>query len=484
MTYGQSADKPRPRIPLVVPVESRFGATGTDAQLINAFAEKDEEDEFVVYKRPGVAVAQTIPSMPSLTCVPLGQFVAISYALGSFGNSFVLTFFWYGSNLYVSTNGAAPQSIAASQPNFVNVVQVSSTKVSILYTNQQIGYNFITKTFDGLGSLTQSQCTYGYISLDNTVYYQDVAGNIWGSILGDYTTWTSSNFIGPQAANELGIGCAPHQNYIVSFRTFSFQFYYDAANPAGSPLLPVPNSNIGWGCKNGATIQVIEDNVYWLAQSRQSSPFVAALVKGRETRISTPGIERLLDDVYGNFYSFSFKDLGHLYYGISVQGTSNLTIVFDIGQQIWYIWTDPQGNYWPWFGFVTRADSTVLCQSTLQSNTGTIYQVDEEFYTDVNTVFPVDIYTPNYDSGSRKRDVINRMDFIADQQPGILKIRHNNDDYAAGKWSQFREVDLNQKRPTLTKCGTFRRRAWNIRWVEPLPLRLDAIELDILPGTA
>jgi hypothetical protein len=76
------------------------------------------------------------------------------------------------------------------------------------------------------------------------------------------------------------------------------------------------------------------------------------------------------------------------------------------------------------------------------------------------------------------------MDFIADQQSGILKIRYNDDDYAANKWSQFREVNLNQRRPTLTKCGTFRRRAWHMRWVENLPLRLEAVELDILRGTA
>jgi hypothetical protein len=460
----------------------------TDAKLINCFAEKDEEGNFRVYKRPGVAVAQTIPSMPASTAFPLGQFLGVSYATGFFGNNYVLTFFWVLGNLYVSTNGAAPQSIVASQPTFINVVQVSATKVSIAYLGQQIGYDFTTKTFDASGTLLQTPTTYGYVSLDNTFYYQDAGGNIYGSNLGDYTTWTSTNRIGPQAANELGLGCCLHMNYIVSFRTFSFQFYYDAGNPVGSPLLPVPNSNIAWGCKDGGTIQVIEDNVYWLAQSRESGAFVASLVKGREKRISTPGVERLLDDVSGNFYSFSFKDLGHLYYGITVQGTSNLTIVFDITEQIWYVWTDPSGNFWPWFGFVTRTDSTVLCQSLVGTNASYIYQVDEEFYTDVvgtvPTVFPADIYTPNYDGGSRKKDVINRMDFLADQQPGILKVRYNDQDFKSNAWSQFREVNLNQKRPTLTKCGSFRRRSWHFRWVEPYPLRIEAVELDILPGTA
>jgi len=75
-----------------------------------------------------------------------------------------------------------------------------------------------------------------------------------------------------------------------------------------------------------------------------------------------------------------------------------------------------------------------------------------------------------------------RMDFITDQRPGKLKVRFTEDDFQS--YSLFREVDLNVARPSLTNCGTFRRRGWHLRYASPYALRLEAIELDLLHGGA
>jgi len=118
--------------------------------------------------------------------------------------------------------------------------------------------------------------------------------------------------------------------------------------------------------------------------------------------------------------------------------------------------------------------------STDPTLANTLYQMDEDFVTDPAGSFDVDIYTPNTDLGTRKRKVLMRMDFLADQQPAYLGIRFSDDDFKT--FSQFRQVDLNQKRPSLTNCGTFRRRAYHMHHNAPYSLRLEGVELDVLLG--
>jgi hypothetical protein len=436
----------------------------------------------------------------------MGQFYAYNQLTGT---SYLLTFFFSNavvSGTYVSVNQGTPVLVFAG--TLVGVPPLSITQYSptqlLVSVVGLFSAEFALITITGLTTCTAvtiaSPASSGFscnnlILLDLTMYFIDSTGTIWnsGTGIGNIATWSGQNIVASQVPGG-GVALASHQSLLVALKTASIEFFYDNANPPpASPLLSVPNSTIQWGCLSGNSVQMIEDNVYWLATGQGSACFVAMLQNRQHVKISTPGVDRLLDDVQGPYYSFSFKDIGHLYYGLTCVG-SNITLVYDISEQIWYLWTDQNGNYWPWFGFASL-NVAGLTAGTYCQNIGSgaavasgIWMVDEEFYTDTDTtgthVFTVDIYTPNYDSGSRRQDTLQRMDFIADQQPGILQSRWNEDDYAPGKWSQFRSVDLNQRRPTLTDNGSFRRRAWHFRWREPLPLRLEAVELDILPGTA
>jgi len=321
----------------------------------------------------------------------------------------------------------------------------------------------------------------GMVFLDQTIYVMDYTAKIYGSNLNDATIFDALNFIVASDLPGAGKAIARHESFVVALKENSVEFFYDAANPTGSPLSALPNSTIHWGCVDGGSVQDIEGKLFWVARSKQASAFVAMLDHRQHSRISTEGVERLLDDFQNPIDSFAFKDMGHLFYGFTSQG-SNITLVYDLMQKIWYVWTDAKGNFWPWRSFVTSTTWTVSVQSTDDSLAANTYQIDEEFATDLGVAIPVDIYTGNYDSGSRRRDVLQRMDFIVDQQPGKLKVRYTEDDYKT--WSNFREVDLNQKRPTLINCGSFRRRAWNFRWQAGLPLRVEAVELTVIPGVA
>ena len=61
-----------------------------------------------------------------------------------------------------------------------------------------------------------------------------------------------------------------------------------------------------------------------------------------------------------------------------------------------------------------------------------------------------------------------------------MKIRHTDDDYQT--WSNYRTVDLSKPRAQLYQSGAARRRAWEFLITDPVPVRLDAAEVDFEIG--
>lgn len=487
------SDSVRPRIPLVEPLESRFGATTKDPKLVNAFAEKDESGDFAVQKRQGVAVFDTLAGAPAGPWDPMGQisFALPGAGLASFG---YVTYFHAGIHVYATYEGSLGGTVTldTGTSGLPTVVwQFSSVFdgdhiVTAIYPGTALVYriniNAITRITIAYPGLLRS-CP-GLIFLDGTTYFMDTGGVIWGSGLNDTTNWDPLNRITASSVAGLGVALAGHQSFIVALKSYSIEFFYDAANQTGSPLLGVPNSTIQWGCVDGFTVQTIEDKIFWLATSKQSSFFVAVLDNRQPSVVSTPGVDRLLDGATGPFFSFSFKNQGHSFYGLTVIG-SNLTLLYDIGQKLWYLWTDQNGNYWPWLGFTAVGTGDTICQNISSAFGNKIFTIDAEFISDSDSVtahpIKVDVYTGNFDGGTRMNKVLQAIDIIADQQPGMLQARWSSDDFQS--FSQFRTVDLNQERPRLVDCGTFRRRAYNFRYSAPYKFRLEAAELNVLLGT-
>ena len=156
---------------------------------------------------------------------------------------------------------------------------------------------------------------------------------------------------------------------------------------------------------------------------------------------------------------------------------ANITLAYDVVDHMWAQWTDVDGNYFP----MVAATYTTGLGTLLQHETnGKIYSVDANYFTDAGDAITVDIYTPNFDGGVRRRKQMKMMEFIGDQTPGsVLQVRTNDADYDAAQWTNFRNVDMSVKKPILTDCGTFMRRAHHIRHACNTRMRLQAIELQI-----
>lgn len=467
-------------------------------RLENCVAERTKEG-WDVWSRPGMSVYQTPPSPPAGVPQALGQYFADDYSGGGWPPSpHILSFYNnYPTNLHsywMSDNGASPivvgtpGAILPSNSTFASCVQYTASLIFVSFRNCGAVYNITTSTVIASNvSMPGASRVPGAIELDSTVYVIDSAGIVWGSNLSDATTWSSANFIAANSEPGGGVGIAKHTNLVVAFKEFSTEFFYDAQNPVGTPLASVQGAQILWGCADGLSIQNIDGELFWISRSRNSSFFVAKLSRMQHSKISTPAVERLLDDaIVGtntqiNMSSFSFRDSGHTFYGITF--TSNgytWTLAYDIKEGLWYRWWSPGYTYFPYaFSCTTQGGDSLLLGLT-GSQGWTIFQMDEENSNDIGSPIQSYIYTRNHDFGTKRKKSLYTMLARAEQRGGIIYVRYSEDDYKT--WSQWRAMDLNVKRPALMNCGEFRRRAWQIAYNGSSPFRLYGMDLEIERG--
>lgn len=451
----------RPRLPLIATSTNRARSITQDARLVNGYVEKDALGETWVYKRPGYFLA-----VEGAAGVGRGLYNYI-------GNLFHIA----GNKLY--NGGVEKGTVASSGDPFVFIETNYSSPFFI--KNDTDAY-----VYDGAASLTAvadadypATTAYGAAHLDGTVYVMDVNGNVFGSVIDDPTSWDPTNVI--VAQNEAGDGIALVKllSFVVAMKAFSIQFFYNAGNATGSPLARYDGPNLNIGCRNALSVQVAEDKLFWIGQSKAGGPFVMLLDKLAPSKISTPAVDRLLiaSGVF-SVRSFLLRVSGHLLYGLKLSSPS-IAIVYDYTEKIWYQWTGTDDAAWP----IVEATGLVSHPVVQHATDGCVYTLSDNNYLDDGDLFSWDLYAPNYDGGVRVRKTLHQMDFVGDQVSGsLLQVRHNEDDYATNEWTPYRTVDLSVPRPFIRDEGTFYRRAYHLHHRRNTPLRLQFVELDIEPG--
>ena len=461
------------RLPLVIQPENRSETADKDAKLINAYIERGTgKDEYHIYKRPGLLQTATTIAGAGLGVYNwLGDIyriqgatmykndVALSGTLNTAG----------GIYQFSSSLGATPKlqfGNAAASYNY----NVASGIV------QMSGANFPGNSF-------ASAAVKGFVYLDGTTYAMDVVGGIHGcASLNNPHLWTDIlNLIEAAIEPDPGVALAKQLVYVLALKGWTTEVFYDAENVSGSPLGPVQGAKINYGCVSADSVQEIDGALLWLATNRSSSAQVILVDNLKAEIVSTKAIERLLGGAtFTNIRSFGIKDEGHRFYGLTLVD-ENLTLVYDLVDKFWAQWTDPDGNYFPIVSETFSPDTGRILQ---HASNGKLYKMDSLYYNDDGAPITVDLYTPNFDGGVRRRKQLTMMEFIGDQTAGsTLQVRVNDSDYDPTKWSNFRSVDMSQKKPTLTNCGSFMRRALHIRHQSNTPMRLQAVELQLDLGT-
>lgn len=465
------------RLPLVNKIQSRDPYFNKDARIINGFAEFDPlANDYFVQRRPGYGAPVYTGSGAGMGIytyegpTPIVMYIA--------GGNFYANGVNYGTidstpgkqYSFAQTGGMSPRVV------FGNGVKAYYVDPAALAAPTQIVDPAFPTSFVG-----------GIAYLDGFLFVMDPAGGIWGTKnLNDPATWDALNLIYANAEPDAGVAIAKHLTYIIAFKQWNTQVFYDAGNPTGSPLAPVQAAQIQTGCVSAESIQEIDGTLLWMSTNKTASPQIARMDNLNVKVVSIPPVERILDQQsYTTIHSFIFKHGGHRFYGVtSVE--SNFTLVYDLDQGdqgMWYKWTDKNGNYWPIsaMGYFKSSSNTHFVQH--ESN-GNVYPLDGdyEYPGDDGEVIPVEIYTPNFDGGVGRRKHCNHMGINADQvASSSIEVRWSDDDYTT--WSSTRTVNLGATRPILTSLGTFYRRAFHFRHALFLPFRLRSADLQIDLGT-
>lgn len=182
----------------------------------------------------------------------------------------------------------------------------------------------------------------GIVYLDDYIFVGRVDGEIHNCNRADFATWDALDFFVPDKEPSLLVRIAKSLNFLVAFKTWDTQFYYNAdVAPPGSPLLEQESAYLKLGCAAAYSVVEFDGGIAFMSQrdQLQRSREIHVLNGLTPKKISSPEVERLLNaDDLADIKSLYLSTAGHQLYVLTL-GTSEITLVYDFGNGFWYQWT-------------------------------------------------------------------------------------------------------------------------------------------------
>ncbi len=328
------------------------------------------------------------------------------------------------------------------------------------------------------------------VYLDGYLFLSDDK-SIANSNLNDPNTWVASNFISVDAYPDDLLAIARHGVYIVAFGGQSIQYYYDAANPTGTPLALYSASAPQIGFQGG--LVTLGETLLFTGNERNGNPGVYILRGLKLETLTIPSVARRLDKFTKDATSFRTGHLischGHMLYtwtDYSTVTVQELTSVYavDLGNKLWV-----KLKYQDRDTFPLRSTTLVLNRNTYRTfaamteQTSRLLQFSDTIYADVEANFDVQFTTKNWDFDTQRTKFGSKLMVNTDQTtvPSSLYVSWTDNDYQS--WSPERPIDLSNNYKQLFSMGMFRKRAFRFRYRDNQPMRFVSAELDYQQGT-
>lgn len=226
--------------------------------------------------------------------------------------------------------GVRPRATITSFETFDGTSGTVNLSTTFTWTNPT--------SFSGLTNYPE-ETVRGFPYLDGTYYVMTPAGGIQGSAINDPTSWSSLNLIQCQAEPDGGIGLFRMLNLLVAFNATSTEFFYNAGNPIGSPLLPYTSSFIEVGCAAANSVAPTDNTLYFIGVTKQKGRGVYRFNGTNPEYVSSSYVDKILNnDDMEDVSAFCIRISGHGFYVLYL-GTSQTTLVFDATSNEWAVWT-------------------------------------------------------------------------------------------------------------------------------------------------
>lgn len=337
------------------------------------------------------------------------------------------------------------------------------------------------------------------VFLDGYLFIADTQGNIRNSDLNNPYSWTSSNFIAVESYPDYIKGLARVGSYVVALGTTSTEWFFDAANPTGTPLARVEGATQEIGYIQGLVGS--ENAIYFVGRSNRGQASVYKIVGLKITELGTPTVRRWLGTT--SFLSSSrghiFMMGGHRFY-VVIQNRDFINptqcYMYDLDEKMWTSLVLRNDNEGPFIFTSTTAFQKDITQaygqvltyfSEYQSNRLFVFR--PEFYQDdassANPVnFTCQFTTRPLDFGNYRNKFVSRLVFGTDQTSSTSLMSVSWSDNDLQTFNTPRTVNLANAYTPLYANGVFRKRAFKITYADNFPMRWRSVEIDYLQGDA
>jgi len=318
-------------------------------------------------------------------------------------------------------------------------------------------------------------------------------GDIYNSDLDTPSSWTAGNYITAEISPDLAIALAKVKNYLICFGRDGIEFFYDGANPTGSPLSR--NESYYKAVTLTSNVCSIGDSLFFTASAKNQSQRIYRLDGESLTVISNSWVDRMLESAGLNAINsngislaqgFSLTVLGHHFYVFTLS-SSNLILVYDIDTKFWYKWSwldefDAERSIqavWSVNSIFQKFPYIAFNAKTL------ISQFDNVLYQDFNENFTCSYTTTDYDSDTFNWKTCSRVGMYCDYPATggtdtYVQVSWSDDD--GNTFSTPRNLNVHSSNPYITQCGRFRSRNWRFEYTDNYPFRMWGITMDLNVG--
>jgi hypothetical protein len=329
--------------------------------------------------------------------------------------------------------------------------------------------------------------------------------DIYNSNLDNPLLWTAGNFISAEMYADRIVALAKNNNYLYAFGTDSVEFFYDNANPTGSPLARQQSAVQQMGCEMPETVVQTEKQVVFVGTTSNGGLTVWVIDSFQATEISTTLIKTALNyEMINNptNYQRSAYVIRVNNQKLYVLRLTDRTFVYSFDTQMWSEWNCKENGT----TVSTGADINFMgvYASDAASGSATI-QLTHGYW----TIMAEDLsYTPNlanqyfeffncmvisqrlnFDTINKK--TMSRFSILGDSLPDIeaeVHIQWSDDD--GETWfpadPDYRTLSLSttsRDLPAIHQLGSFRQRSFKIKHLHyQTPFRIQGIEVNINKG--
>jgi hypothetical protein len=478
MAYSQNpavATYSTKEIKIYEPLNGRNAAATKDVDHVNVFFEKGE-DGYMAFKRAGLT---SYLSLPSANVRGVYYWEDLNKVLVATDNDVSVYDSNSGvlqvtlSNIFGTTSGDVGFSEFLYDTNITKVVITDGTTLG---TVDSAGVWAASADPDmPVPHLPDPVFLDGYLFLVKTG-----TADIYNSDLNDPLLYTPGNFISCEMFPDTVLKFAKLNNYLLAFGSASIEYFWDAANPTGSPLQrnDTPVKLVGYlgGFAQSA------NRIYFVGNTSTSTPDVYMLEDFKIDPVGDATVRRYLESLttvlnsnIGNITSF----MGHDFY---VMNVSSLTYAYDLKEKQWNRWAYRQFGNFPLEQSISVKSNTTYSSAVHFNGEATILKFSPAVYQDNGTTFTSRVVTSNQTFGSYNQKSGARL-IIKGDRPATdanLQVSWSDDDYQT--YSVARAINLNQDIPCLWQLGRFRRRAFKLEFTENAPLRLEGMDIELNQG--